>query len=175
MLSRDTGFGRDYGRNPYAGYDRADKSPFLFSGNVDGRLLPMERVASVTIGDDDVAFPYSVLKEEQAVNYALNGKDLAVFFKLGTASALDRLSIKGSKDVGATGVFDPHVDGQKLTFRAQGDGFVDDETGSTWNILGKAVDGPLNGKGLTPIVHGDHFWFSWGAFKPDTLIYQGMG
>jgi hypothetical protein len=24
---------------------------------------------------------------------------------------------------------------------------------------------------LTPVVHGDHFWFSWAAFKPDTIIY----
>jgi len=28
---------------------------------------------------------------------------------------------------------------------------------------------------LTKIVHADHFWFAWAAFKPDTLIYQGAG
>ena len=41
VLSRDTGFARPYGRNPYAGYDRADNPPFLFDGLVDGRLLPV--------------------------------------------------------------------------------------------------------------------------------------
>ena len=29
-LSRDTRFSRQYGRNPYAGYDTADGNPFLF-------------------------------------------------------------------------------------------------------------------------------------------------
>ncbi|MFQ5935910.1 MAG: DUF3179 domain-containing (seleno)protein, partial [Acidiferrobacterales bacterium] len=49
------------------------------------------------------------------------------------------------------------------------------QTGSTWNILGEAVDGPLTGKKLTPIVHANHFWFAWAAFKPDTEIYKGAG
>ncbi len=70
-------------------------------------------------------------------------------------------------------MFDPHLDGQKLTFRPDGDNFIDDETGSGWTILGEATSGPLAGKKLTPIVHANHFWFSWGAFKPDTKIYQG--
>ena len=175
VLSRDTGFSRPYGQNPYAGYDRADNPPFLFDGELNGRLLPKERVVAVTIGDVDAAFPLSVLEEEKVVNYTVNGQDLAVFFKSGTKSALDKSSIEGSRDVGATGLFDPRVDGQKLTFRGDGDEIVDVETGSVWNILGKAVEGPLTGKELTPIVHGVHFWFAWGAFKPDTLIYQGMG
>jgi hypothetical protein len=74
--------------------------------------------------------------------------------------------------MGATGVFDPNLNGQKLTFRQDGDRFVDEETGSTWNIVGQAIDGPLAGEQLRPIVHGDHFWFSWAAFKPNTIIYS---
>ncbi len=173
VLSRETGFSRPYGRNPYAGYDQADSHPFLFDGDTDGRLLPKERVVAVSLGDRDLAFPYSLLAEEGAVNYGSADHDLVVFFKSGTTSALDRNSIKDSRDVGATGVFDPHVDGRKLTFRADGDNLVDNETGTVWNILGHAVEGPLAGNSLTPIVHGDHFWFAWGAFNPDTVIYQG--
>jgi len=33
-----------------------------------------------------------------------------------------------------------------------------------------ATAGPLAGQRLSPIVHGDHFWFSWAAFKPETII-----
>ena len=175
VLSRDTGFSRRYGQNPYAGYDRADQPPFLFDGNLDGRLLPKERVATVTIGEVDAAFPFSTLEQERVVNYTVDGEDLVVLFKFGTGSALDRSSISKSRDVGATGLFDAHVDGQKLTFRADGDTFVDNETGSVWNILGEAVEGPLTGTSLNPIVHANHFWFAWGAFKPDTLIYPGVG
>ena len=175
VLSRDTGFSRSYGRNPYAGYDEADNPPFLFAGKLDGRLLPKERVAAVTIGEVDVAFPFSILEKERVVNYTINGQDLVVFFKFGTLSALDRSSIQDSRDVGATGVFDALLDGKKLTFRADGNNFVDNETGSVWNILGMATDGPLTGEKLTPIVHANHFWFSWGTFKPDTKIYLGGG
>ena len=72
-------------------------------------------------------------------------------------------------------MFDSTLDGQALTFRVWGDAFVDNETGSVWDILGHAVEGPLSGKQLTPLVHANHFWFAWGAFNPDTVIYKGTG
>ena len=53
VLSRETGFSRAYGVNPYAGYDQVDNPPFLFRGDLDGRLLPKERVATVSLGDVD--------------------------------------------------------------------------------------------------------------------------
>ena len=175
VLSRDTGFSRPYGSNPYAGYDRVDRPPFLFDGEDDDRLLPKERVAAFEIGDVSAAFPFPVLEVERVVNYPVNGTDVVVFFKLGTVSALDRALIIDSKDVGSTGVFDAVLDGQKLTFQLQDGEFVDDQTGSVWNILGEAVEGEMTGKSLTPIIHGNHFWFAWGAFNPDTLIYKGQG
>ncbi len=175
VLSRDTGFDRPYGSNPYAGYDRVDRPPFLFEGEEDDRLLPKERVAAFEIGDVSAAFPFPVLETERVVNYPVNGTDVVVFFKLGTVSALDRALIIDSNDVGSTGVFDAGLDGQTLTFKLQDGEFVDDQTGSVWNILGEAVEGEMTGKSLTPIVHGNHFWFAWGAFNPDTLIYKGQG
>ena len=169
------GHARPYGENPYVGYDRVDQPPFLFFDESDGRLLPKERVATVTVGEVAAAFPYSVLEREGVVNYAVNGMDLAVFFKLGTASVLDGRQISSSKDIGATGIFESVVEGQTLTFKADGGKIVDDQTGSVWNILGHAVEGPLANAKLNPIAHGDHFWFSWAAFMPDTLIYKGTG
>ena len=175
VLSQDTGFSRNYGQNPYVGYDRADNPPFLFRGDLDGRLLPKERVAAVTVGDVDAAFPFSILAQEKVVNYNVGGRDLVVFFKPGTRSALDELLIGMSKEIGATGLFDAELDGRKLTFRADGDDFIDNETGSSWNILGEAIGGPLTGKKLTPLVHTNSFWFAVAAFKPETKIYQGAG
>ena len=172
VLSRDTGYSRDYGRNPYAGYDRADQTPFLFDGELDGRLLPMERVVTVSFEGVDVAYPLSVLSEVHVVEDAPGGVDLVIWHVPGTSSALDAATIAQGEDVGATGVFDPVLDGRKLSFRFEDSAFVDEETGSTWNVLGQAIDGPLAGERLTPIVHGNHFWFAWAAFKPDTIVYQ---
>ena len=76
--------------------------------------------------------------------------------------------------MGATGVFDPHLDGEKLTFQRKDGEFVDDQTGSTWNLFGRATSGRLTGKELTPIVHrGSQLWFSWAVFKPDTIVFRG--
>ena len=175
VLSKKTGFTRAYGMNPYSGYDDVDSSPFLFFGEADDRLLSMERVVAVTLGGVDLAFPFSVLKEETVVDYQVDGEELVVFFKPGAVSALDRSSIRESRDVGATGVFDPNLDGRKLSFQADGDDIVDEETGSVWNILGIATQGPLAGKRLEQIVHGAHLWFAWAVFKPDTTVYRGGG
>jgi len=175
VLSRNTGFNRPYGSNPYSGYDLVDRPPFLFDGELDDRLLPKERVAAIEIGDVSAAFPFPLLETERVVNYPVNGTDVVVFFKPGTVSALDRALIIDSNDIGSTGVFDANLEGQRLTFSLRDGDFVDDQTGTIWSILGEGLEGDMAGKSLTPIVHGNHFWFAWGAFKPDTKIYKGQG
>ena len=174
VLPRNTGFSRSYGRNPYVGYDRVDRPPFLFDGGQDDRLLPKESVAAIDSGDVSAALPLPVLETELVVNYPINEPDVAVFFKPGTVSALDKTLIVDAKDIGATGVFDAYLDGETLTFSLKDGNFVDDQTGATWNILGEGLEGEMAGKSLTPIVHGNHFWFAWGAFYPETLIYRGV-
>jgi hypothetical protein len=172
ILSRDTGYERPYGRNPYVGYDSLGQNPFLFRGTPDGRLPAMERVVAVTLNGLDLAYPYSLLSAAGVIHDHQAGQDLVVFHLGGTSSALGAAVIAEAADVGATGVFDPNLGGRPLTFRRDGDKIVDEETGSSWNILGQAVEGPLTGEQLQPIIHGDHFWFAWAAFKPDTLVYQ---
>lgn len=182
VLARDTGV-RDplfYGVNPYTGYDTYDhplsaggEFP-LFTGELDGRLAAADRVVTVSLEESgvDVAYPYAVLEEVRVVNDSPGNEDLVVLFTPGTASALGARIIAQAEDVGATGVFSPIHDGRKLTFRFDGEQIVDEETGSSWNVLGLATAGPLAGSRLEAIVHGDHFWFSWAAFKPETIIYQ---
>ncbi|MFQ5614781.1 MAG: DUF3179 domain-containing (seleno)protein [Anaerolineae bacterium] len=175
VLSQETGFRRRYGENPYVGYDTIGQTPFLFRGKqLDGRLPAMARVVTVSLGETDVAYPLDILAEAGVINDSQAGQDLVVFHTSGTSSALGGPNIATAQDVGATGVFDPNLNGQKLTFNRNGDAIVDAETGSTWNILGQAIDGPLAGEQLTPIIHADHFWFSWAAFRPDTIIYGGQ-
>ncbi len=175
VLSRDTGFNSRYGNNPYVGYDRVDNPPFLFRGETDGRLLPKERVVTVTVGDEAAAFPFSVLAKERVVNYTVGGRDLVVFFKPGTRSALGDTFIGSAEKIGAAALFDAELDGRKLTFQSRDDRFIDSETGSVWSILGEATEGELAGKRLTPVVHTNSFWFAVAAFNPDTKIYQGAG
>ncbi|HZA25533.1 MAG TPA: DUF3179 domain-containing protein, partial [Dehalococcoidia bacterium] len=171
VLSRDTGFRRPYGENPYTGYDSGQ--PWLFSGSEDDRLQATERVATVSIGDVDLAFPFSILEQDPVVHYQAGKVEIVVFYRKGTVSALDSGLIAQGRDVGSTGVFIPKVNGQPLTFEMRDGQFQDRETGSRWNLLGEAVAGPLKGETLEPVVHGNHFWFSWAVFKPDTIVYRG--
>jgi hypothetical protein len=174
VLSRDTGFDRKYGSNPYIGYDTVDQNPFLFEGVVDGRLAPKERVVTVGEGDAAVAFPYSELRKVGVASAEAGGDEIVVFWVPGTASALDEPNIDDGIDVGATGVFRTTIDGRPLTFGRDGgeDAPIRDrETGSTWSITGIAIAGELEGSRLDQVVHGDHFWFAWAAFSPETTIW----
>jgi hypothetical protein len=173
VLSRDTGFSRPYGRNPYEGYDDISSSPFLFRGTTDGRLQAMERVVTVEIEGDVAAYPFSLLEARPVVNDTVGGQPIVVFFKPGTASALDLSAIADSRDVGSGTAFSPVSDGRTLTFSSNGNTFTDAETGSTWDIFGNAIAGGLKGKALAPIVSGNHFWFAWAAFKPETRVWDG--
>jgi len=95
VLSRDTGFDRDYGRNPYEGYDRPDDQPFLFDREADDRLPAKERVAAVFVGDDAVVVPFSRLRASPVVDLEVAGTPVVVVFKSGVASALGRVTDRG--------------------------------------------------------------------------------
>ncbi|MEJ2559449.1 MAG: DUF3179 domain-containing (seleno)protein [Anaerolineae bacterium] len=173
VLSRETGYRRDYGNNPYAGYDDVNRSPFLYVGpETPGVLPPMARVLTVDLSGEAVAYPYDVLQEVGVVNDSVGGTPLVVLWAPGTASALDAGTVALGRDVGAANAFSREIDGQTMTFRFDGNRITDEETGSEWNVLGQAVSGPLAGSQLAPVVSINHFWFSWAAFKPETRIYQ---
>ena len=174
VLSRETGFQRDYGRNPYAGYDNINNSPFLFRGPETPGVLPaMARVLTVELNSDAVAYPYEVLQEQGAINDTLAESEIVIFWQPGTASALDASRIAEGQDVGAGVSFSREVDGQILTFSYDGEKITDDQTDSEWDVFGRAVSGEIAGTQLEPIVSVNHFWFSWAAFKPETRVYQG--
>lgn len=163
---------RNYGYNPYVGYDSTSR-PFLFQGTPDSRLAPAERVLGLTTETEAIAYPFQALEEAGVVHDSFGGVELAIFHKAGLASALDSSVISKGRDIGAVAVYERQVGDQLLTFSPNDDGtFSDAETGSTWDILGEAVEGPLTGKKLTPILHFDHFWFAWAAFFPVTELYS---
>ena len=172
VLSRETGFSRSYGVNPYRGYDDVNESPFLFRGPpTPGELPAMARVLTVDRGEEAVAYPFEELAQERVVNDTVADLPVVVFWQEGTASALDSGVIAEGRDVGAASAFSRVLDGQTLSFHLDGESFVDEQTGSEWTVLGRATSGPLSGRELTPVVSINHFWFSWAAFRPETRIY----
>jgi Protein of unknown function (DUF3179) len=172
VLSRETGHQRPYGANPYTGYDGPTVRPFLFAGPPDPRRPPKERVVGVTLGREARAYPWALLEQRGVVQDRIGDEPVVIFYRPGTLSALDASQIAQSRAVGATAVFRPVVEGRTLTFEVAGEGFRDRETGSRWNLLGRAVQGPLAGKRLPAIPHVDAFWFAWAAFNPAASLHD---
>ena len=171
MLSRETGIypSSAYDVAPYVGYDGEGGRPALFQGEIDGRLEPLERVLTIELGGESAAYPFSRLRAASAINDSVGGIRVAIFFVSGTLSPFPGAS-SPPRQVGSTGVFKPEHAGRALTFTVRDDAIVDEQTGSSWSILGRATDGPLTGAQLVPVVHGNHFWFAWAAHRPDTFL-----
>ena len=172
VLSRETGHQRAYGRNPYVGYDDIDRSPmFIDPSDLDGRLRPMQKVVGVVIGDRQKVYPYELSRASGVINDELSGEQIVVLHTDGAASAMDAPRIEQSKEAGSTGVFLRQVNGRTLQFSLENGNIVDRETGSIWDISGRATNGPLKGTRLKAVTSGDYFAFAWLVFYPDSAIY----
>ena len=171
VLSRETGHDRAYGRNPYVGYDDVDARPFLFDGEIDGRVPPMEHVVAVERGGEAVAVSFARLREDRVWQGEVGGEPVVVLWAPGTATALGGADIASASDRGAVGVFTPEADGARLSVRARG-GEIVDEAGNRWSVTGEAVAGPLEGARLEPIPFHDTFAFAWLAFRPQTRVVE---
>jgi hypothetical protein len=175
VLSRNTGYDRPYGANPYAGYDTVDSEPFLLDDTtlLDGRLSPKVRVLGMIIEGAPVAYPFPLLAEHPVVNDAVGGTPVVVVWADGTASGLGAATVAGGEMVGAANAFNREVDGRTFTFEQAADGFMRDrETDSTWSFDGLATAGVLKGWQLEPLVADSPFWFAWAIFRPDTRIWH---
>jgi len=177
VLDRErTGFRRDYGRNPYSGYDDPDGTPFLFRGDADDRARLQQRVVGVEVDGASVGWTLEAVSsdEETAVTSgSVGGTPIVIFWKAGQSTALESSLVSEGRDVGSVGVFLPEVDGETLRFEASAGGFFDIATGSEWTITGRAVTGELAGSELEQLPHLDTFWFAWSSYQPDTTLVEG--
>ena len=170
LLSRETRYDFPYGQYAYYGYDAPESWPVLLKTLPDLRLPSMERVVAFTVDGQGIAYPLSYVAKMGVLHDSIGGLDFVIFHAGRRQSAYPAGNGEERRVIGSTGVFDASLDGRRLSFSLRDGRITDDETGSTWNILGRAVEGPLAGSELTPIVHGNHFWFAWAAHTPDTLI-----
>ena len=180
VMSRDTGWARSYGQNPYRGYDNPENGgPYTFffdRDSVDERLPPAERVVSIEgPSGAAIAYAWSALSAQGVLHDSFDGIDLVVFWTPGATSILDSGILRDGREVGTTAVFESSLDGRSLTFASnpddeEGQTFVDAETGTIWDIFGRGIRGEFEGSQLTRVIHSDHFWFAWQAFHPDTEV-----
>ena len=173
VLSRQTGFDLPYGTNPYYQYDDKESLPLFFAGPIDTRIEWLKQpVVGIESGDDALAIDIEALAKDGVRDVVVGGRDLTVWWVPGARSSLDGLAVGDGREVGTTAVFEPVVDGRRLTFRLAGTSVLDEQTASTWDPLGRAVAGPLKGATLTPVAHTSTFWFAWSSFHEDTRVLR---
>lgn len=116
-------------------------------------------VIGVTLGDGAIAFPYELAKEAGIVNDAVGPYPIVVH--VDPADHGVHVYLRQTGD-------------QVLTFVLQGDGVLDRETGSTWNMdRGLAEDGPFQGQALRIVPYIPAFPEAWRDFYPESSWYDG--
>ncbi|RIA55588.1 DUF3179 domain-containing protein [Dichotomicrobium thermohalophilum] len=96
---------RNYGRNPYAGYDSSAR-PFLFRGDLPEDINPMVRVVMVRT-DQPTILSLNLLRTHERIQAG----DVTLTWAPGQASALDDNSVAGGRDVGTVAVERETADG----------------------------------------------------------------
>lgn len=166
---------RQYGNNPYVGYDSEDAAPYMRyfeTSQVDPRLPAMERVIDIEVNGAYKIYPFTRIAEQGVLMDRFKNLDLLFFHSDQTVSVLDSREISTSKSIGSITVFNAKMNGQLLTFSKAGSYFKDDQSGSKWDITGLCVKGELKGSQLTLIPYSNHFAFAWLAFFPESEIYE---
>jgi len=161
VLSRDTGFSRDYSRDIFGNYiSSVNNGRFAFpvsEASLDSRLLPGAKVLALKIEDVARAYPLD-LDKKLAVRETVSNQEIVVFI---------------DPDAPTGSAFDPASgDGRQLSFSVDNNEFIDAETGSTWDISGKAINGPLAGTQLAPLPTKTTLWFAIVGAEPDISLYQ---
>jgi hypothetical protein len=186
VMSEDTPYRRFYSpkdKPEPRGYDRFP-APFFRPTVTRGdlRLPPFDKVLGVTIQEPDRrrraadgsaalnvlrrAYPLSVLEQRgDVINDRLGRTSIVVFLDPDTRAVVAACRT---------------LEHRTLSFEArkQPDGkvaYFDRQTHTRWNLEGKAEEGPLAGKALTPVENHLSQWYGWAAYFPDTDIYGRRG
>ena len=153
--------GRRYGQGFSGGYkERINENEFIFPVDrekLDQRLKSGDLVLTIEVNDAVTAYPLDRIGRV-ALNDEVGGLPVVVFN-----------SVKGQ----SVGAFFRDVDGQVLTFeyREESEAFIDRETGSVWDLAGRAVEGPLAGAELERASTRRGFWFSIAITFPNVELY----
>ena len=155
VLSRQTGFSRPYDQDHYAGYNTSG-GPIFPVSVTDSRRDPKEIIIGLEVDGTGRAYPLEEMGFDVVID-EVNGKKLAIY-----SNPPERTGV----------IFDPVLGDRELDFRIATDGFVDNDTGSSWNIGGIATSGPLKGSKLRQIPALTGFWFAWSTLHPKSEIYS---
>jgi hypothetical protein len=154
VLSRETGYDRNYDQDPFLGFDQSvNQGRFIFPVSpdaLDDRLNPGDKVLTIQSGEGARAY---LLDPELPKIYQdqVDGRQIVVF---------------SSPEGPAGSVYFADLDGTEHSFILNRGQFTDEETGSIWDLSGRAIDGQLEGTQLEAVPSKVSFWFAIVAAEP---------
>lgn len=176
VLTRETGFSRNYEGFAYGESYSTDHSNILFpTQHSDDRLPNKTRVHGVIseqpVTQDVSAKAYPIKDFDQGGNTINQGVSI-INDQIGQADIV----VVGSTEHDIAASFEAILDdGTKLNFEPVQDELpvvMEDQEGNRWDIFGYVVEGPRQGERLTPTLSYTGYWFAWADFFPGLEIYQ---
>jgi hypothetical protein len=136
-------------------------------GPADKRLPADTPVLGVVRGKAARAYPLKALEKAGLLRDKVGGQSVVVLWYPATRSAAAYLPVAAPPRKGPA----PRAVTLKADDRVPGAPFRDEETGSRWDIAGRAVEGKLKGWTLTWLDGTQVKWFAWAAEYPHTGIH----
>ena len=147
----------------YADYHASQRAGVSGMAYTDDRLPNKSLVIGVQVQTEDGntqfrAYPLTYFAETAVINDTLGEVPLLIFH--------DKMSF-------ATAVFKRNVAQDARTFTLQDRYFVEDNTGTRWNLVtGEAISGKDKGARLERLPAVNIYWFAWARYYPETSIYR---
>ena len=163
VLSRNTGYIRAYGLDPYGDYYSNDFVGFGASFS-DARLHPKTMVSGITINGIAKAYPVEEVGKAGLVNDVVNNLSILVVKD-------PSIDVK-QFEINPLRTYNRELEGKILEFELQEGKLFDKQTSSQWNFDGVAIDGQYKGKRLLTIDSTSAMWFSWLSFNPKTELFK---
>lgn len=166
VLSRDTGFSRNYGLSLYKTY-KASHSMFMFpyqilehNQGVENQYLNKERIYTLINGDFGKSFSIENFDDDISLH------------KIHFANS--EYVVIGSKEISTISVFIPKLpDGTHLIIDSVIEEFpvvARDQFGNGWDLFGYAIEGPNKGLRLQKAEGFFAYWFAWLGFVRHILV-----
>lgn len=171
VVSDDTGFDRDYLRNPYSGYETEASILHETSGSDEAPYnLYHPKEKTLVLITDRLRFllPFAELAKEPVVNLNLERQKYVVFYDEIANYAIPYVATNQGEDL----VFSKLIDNSQFTVeQSLSLPVYKDQFDTYWNVKGEAISGPKAGDVLVRFANFNTYWFAAAIFFPDGFIY----
>ena len=158
ILSTNTGFDRDYNTYPYGDY-RTNHDNLIFPLTRDDSRLPRkERVHAIVYENEAKTYRFNSFSGGRVIKDSFKNKDILLV---------------GGQEAIVSFELDENSENLIFTYEFnESETYFSDNEGNKYNVFGEVISGAKFGQKLKPANSFIAYWFSIGAFYPNTEIFE---